>query len=666
MFSQHQIEITRRTLLGRLADRIRPRKRDMRGSERQQTWSFMLWSFVLVHVLDKFGIFSNAAHAASDDVDASDDQGAGAVAADGDTIAADDTDNAGNDEAVRAENTNDDAADDLDLDASDLDDGDDDAFDSAGGAGNDLNAPSVVAAGSIGSAAPLGNLTTDFAPLPAIENLPPIPDLDFFDGFSDFATDLGFGEGGAEFLGLLDAGVQSNVGIALSFVQNPIVAVDVWKSLGNLQQTVEPNGNDSFDIEWTIQLNGVIGDHVFQAESTSDALGESETTATFQHADTSASLQGNSAILIDGEDWDDLLWVQGNYYEFNTIVQVNVLWDNDIITAEFEGEAADHDSALGEIHSGGNQQHNAAVISDVLPAGMETASSDAREMTAGEETASEAVSPQTDVPQVAAEQTPAVEDPPVDDAIILSGDPYDALIEQACCEAGPPPPTQLILGDQVSHNAVVQQNSVVDLDVLNYDLQDLVDGLGIFDIEDQFADVFGSGHEQHNDVQIVQEQTNYAADWTAQSFAAAHQTTAITTVSGDYYEFNTIIQINIIEDSQELIWSGTSGASALSSGGNMQFNTAALLHNDAQDELFVNGNYTEYNLVLQVNAIEDNDTIGQTSALTHTGSQSASDGIGNEASDGASGLAGESDTSSPFDFHVPDFTVDTSALPGYA
>ncbi|MEL6288928.1 MAG: hypothetical protein AAFQ35_09135 [Pseudomonadota bacterium] len=635
MFTQQQIEITRRKLLGKLADRVRPRQRDMRASERQQTWSFMLWSFVLVHVLDKFGVFTKSANASEDETDLAVDETANTQDAFADADAGDDGADAETDTANAANDAATPVSNDVDLDLDTLDE-EDDSYDTDGADG-DSGASNPVLAGPVGSAAPLGNLAPNFAPLPPIEVPPPLPDLDFFDGFSDFASELGFGEGGADFLGLLEAGVQSNVGIAISFLQSPVVAVDVWKGLGDFDSTEQPNGNDSFDIDWTIQLNGVIGDQVFHAESTNGTHAGADTTTTFQHADTDASLQGNSAVLVDGGDWDDLLWVKGNYYEFNTVIQVNVLWDNDVIHAEFEGEAAADTPALGEIHSGGNVQHNAAIISEVLPTEMQ--------------------------------ETPSslpVQEPVVDQAIDLSPEPYDALIEQACCDDAATPPPQLILGEQASYNAVVQQNSVVDMDVLNYDLQDLVDGLGVFNIEDQFANVFGSGHEQHNDVQIVQEQTALTAGWTAKSFAAAHQAIATTTVSGDYYEFNTIIQINIIEDSQELVWSGTAGETALSSGGNMQFNTAALLHDDAQDQLFVNGNYTEYNLVLQVNAIEDNDTIGQTSTMTHTGLQPTTDGVGVDGTDGAGGIDGDSTAGPSIDYIVPDFTVDTSAMPGYA
>lgn len=626
MFTQHQIEITRRRLLARLSDRARPNGRIVRGKEREQTWSFMLWSFIVVHVLDRFDALSGKAVAQEAEDGPSVDANASSTAA---TKNAEEND--GSAQTATAETSNEayqaSAPDGQDADV-DIDVEEENEFDGSTGSGTPADSlQPVTTAGPVGSGAPLPAISVQFTPVETLP--PPIPDLDFFEGFGDFAGQLGFASDAGDILDALDAGVQSNVGLGFSFLQNPLTAVSVWNSTGDSKDQIAPNGNDHFDVDWSIQLNGVIGDQIVHVEGTSDDVHYTDTQPASQLADLDAKMQGNNAVFVDETDWDDLMVVNGNYHEFNTIVQINILWDNDTITADITDDTIAAGGHLGGISSGSNIQQNNAIIADV------------------------------------AKSDPEPEPVMTDDAIDLSPDTYDPLMEHAGVDACSVP-TQLIMGDTASYNLSVQQNSIVDLDTLNYDIQDLIAGAGVMDITDQFADVYSGGHMQANDVMFVSGANDSAVLHSRQSFINFHDDGDMTEISGDYYEFNTIIQINIIEDSQELVWSGAAGDGSIASGGNFQFNNAAILQNDAHDELFVGGNYTEYNLVLQVNAIQDNDTIGQTSSITHRENDAFSDGFDTNGSIGTDGQNGSSGSYSTPDFFDPDYYSGSSGLSAYA
>ena len=74
-------------------------------------------------------------------------------------------------------------------------------------------------------------------------------------------------------------------------------------------------------------------------------------------------------------------------------------------------------------------------------------------------------------------------------------------------------------------------------------------------------------------------------------------------INGDYYEFNTIFQINVISDNNTIhqtYGNGNSGYGGghgvIASGGNIQLNTAGIMKNDHADDLYVGGVYSQYNL----------------------------------------------------------------------
>src|SRR5690606_22971237 len=94
--------------------------------------------------------------------------------------------------------------------------------------------------------------------------------------------------------------------------------------------------------------------------------------------------------------------------------------------------------------------------------------------------------------------------------------------------------------------------------------------------------------------------------------------TKVEIVDGDYYEFNTIFQINFVDDGDRVERTDGGGrqegpgAGVLATGGNIQFNAASIVKDDASDYLYVGGRYTQYNLVMQVNALDNSSEIKQT------------------------------------------------------
>jgi hypothetical protein len=375
--------------------------------------------------------------------------------------------------------------------------------------------------------------------------------LDFFDGLKAFTQGLGFGD---DPLGLANAAPGTSVGavgVALDFTENVFTPVGFWQSLDRLDVNVQPLTRDSVSVDWLVQLNGMKDGHVVEA----DQIRGFEQGEHAIARDYDGNAFGNNASVVDGQDWSGALWVKGNYYEFNTIIQVNILWDNDKITFE------DFQSANGtpgglSIRSGDNQQLNTASIG------------------VGDHD-----------PVAASAGSPASDDP-----------------------AG----HQLIAGGRTEASSAIQINSIVDMDEVNFNVDQLLgDALGSID----FASVYSAGHIQENYSTIISDNESLVAQMTPSGFLVKNKGN-IQQVNGDYYEFNTIVQLNVISDADEIAERVSDAAGAqpggvIASGGTLQFNNASIAKNDHFDDLFVGGRYSQYNLVLQVNAMQDDDRISE-------------------------------------------------------
>lgn len=94
--------------------------------------------------------------------------------------------------------------------------------------------------------------------------------------------------------------------------------------------------------------------------------------------------------------------------------------------------------------------------------------------------------------------------------------------------------------------------------------------------------------------------------------------------ANDTVQFNIIAQVNFMNDGdvvEQQIFGTGAGTQTSSTGDNSQSNTALLIdHNSAPDQA-IPGNYYEYNLIYQSNYMQDDDTIAQTYTAGLTGPQ---------------------------------------------
>ena len=401
--------------------------------------------------------------------------------------------------------------------------------------------------------------------------------IDYFNGLKAFTEGLGFAD---DPFGLAQAAPGTSVGavgVALEFTQNAFTPIGFWQSVNHFDPHVQPLMRDSVGVDWLVQLNGMKNGQVFEADQ---VMG-------FEQADHAIARNyegnafGNNASVVDGQDWSGTLWVKGNYYEFNTIVQVNILWDNDKITfADFQSAGATPGDLA--IRSGDNQQLNTANI------GVSSA---------------------------------------------------DAVADSASAHAGDSTAAhQLIMGGRTEASAAYQFNSIVDMDEINFNVDQLLgDTLGSID----FASVYAAGHIQGNYSTIISDNDNYVAQLTPAGLLLKSKG-HLQQVNGDYYEFNTLVQLNVISDADEIAEtrSDTDGGQrggVIASGGTMQFNNASIAKNDHYDDLYVGGRYSQYNLVLQINAMQDDDRITENRGAPGSGDPHATD----TGTDGGFGTGGD-------------------------
>ncbi|MEW5962901.1 MAG: hypothetical protein AB1749_05005 [Pseudomonadota bacterium] len=397
-------------------------------------------------------------------------------------------------------------------------------------------------------------------------------DLTFFDGLGSFAEVLGFSSDPFSIAAEIGGTASGPVMAALSFAQHPLTAVPVWQSLGGIEGDVEIGAGDGMTFDWVVQASGITGNGQSQFTSTHGIDGGVYAQTT---ADSEPGL-GNEAVIVDGGDWDGTLWVTGNYYEFNTIIQVNVLWDRDTIEVERGGSNAET-PVVGSISSGNNVQSNTAEI--------------------------------------------------------LEAEDLN-------------PRDQLIIGGSEQHFSAVQLNAIIDVDNIEFELEDVLSGIDLPSQIDGFGDVNSAGHDQSNASLMMAGDDFEIHRIAPERFFARHQD-QIQLVNGNFYEFNTIVQVNVVNDADE-IHSYVDGRlnearDVIASGGNIQFNRASIFSNDNDDSLFVGGRYTQYNLALQINSIDDSDRISQLSnrQIGH-GSGNDHDGHpgshhGDDGDDGADG-----------------------------
>ena len=443
---------------------------------------------------------------------------------------------------------------------------------------------------------PNSNSESDFSPTAPIDlgPPPPLPDFVFFDGLDGFASDIGLGSGFLSIIDAVDSSFQGDVSLALAFANDAFAPVGLWTGLGEFNANQGLSGWDGFSLEWAIQATATIEGESFQLTSNNGL----DTQISDQYSAAEGDVTGNEIVAIDGQDWDGALRVSGDYYEFNTIIQLNIMWDGDVITATNEGSQEAY--LPSQINAGQNTQLNQAQIFENAP-------------------------------------TSEVEDQSDEDLQEV----YEAQVEEY---------DQLLHGGGLTNNAVIQRNAIIDNDNIGYSIGGLIEGAGQSAPVGGEADVYGSGQTQDNESLLVTggfEDASISRGAFSSYLNDLYDAEQITNIYGNYYEFNTIVQINIVSDVDEVNWfsDGPAAGDVIASGGNIQLNQATLIHDDQQDNLYVGGVYTEYNLVLQVNALEDNDAIEQVNSLIDTllGTDPADDGLAvdysnDQGEDGEDGL----------------------------
>ena len=258
------------------------------------------------------------------------------------------------------------------------------------------------------------------------------------------------------------------ISTALQFSGNALMPIGVWDSLGDFNGSAGFRHADGFNTQWMMQASG----YTEKTQSHMQAASNVDNGALVQWGDSATKSISNAAALVDGQDWSGTLWVKGNYYEFNTIVQVNVIWNNDTVTLEHVGVdsgstgiAGANQSGPSVVNTGDNQQLNYAQILDYANA------HDAPSGTLGAQQLQTAVN-------LAGPSLPAVETPEDINS------------------------HQLFVGGKNDYYGVIQTNSIVEVDKLDFSMLDKIIGDNTNGSFGGFVDLHPGGHVQNSDSYI--------------------------------------------------------------------------------------------------------------------------------------------------------------------
>lgn len=490
--------------------------------------------------------------------------------------------------------------------------------------------------GTYGPFAPAPDFTSgpgpNTAPVYPVYELITLPT---YSGLDPFVEKFGLG---GESTALAEEGMSAakgTVAAALSFSQTPMTVLGFYVGTDLLDPHSAPTTADGISIQYAVQATGSTAEG---AGSVNDVHGFADVLAEALNVSEGSKIQYNNLQVTDGQDWTGLLVVKGNYYEFNTIIQINLAWDRDTVMVERDGTAA--------------------------PA-MPPAASNA------------APSPEAPVSATPSPETTAISTTPTPDAAAAGEAHPLTLIETGgntqanqakIVDAGlftddidvshvigpePAEPSshhQLIMGGTSQIYTVVQLNSLVGLDKIAYDVQGVLSSIGASADTGMFAQIMAGGDRQSNDslISVSKSLPTISEDGFFRMHASDHKTV----IAGNYYEFNTIVQINYVNDNSATFMKGGAqggaGNGVFASGGSFQFNSASIIKNDHADDLFVAGRYTQYNMVLQLNALNNSDDITQSIRQPHSDNPLFQ--IDHAGSDGFSGHSGtEHWTSSALD-----------------
>lgn len=314
-------------------------------------------------------------------------------------------------------------------------------------------------------------------------------------------------------------------------------------------------------MNWNAQFNVMMdNDRITQSVSMTTA-GDGAWQTTSQDITSGANAAANNAQIGEVDTGYDLIVVTGNYYEYNIVLQVNIVFDSDTIRQLLSGGLGGG-SYEGDVSAGGNTTTNEAGITHVGLGGPLLLGGDFYQTN---DLIQYSFLSDADIAKAAAAM------------LGLEGaDAYELM--QSILAGG---------NSQGNNLSVLEIGTAANIWSLN-DLSALK--LAFFTGHGSLGELLTLGNGE------VGSDTLF--------------------VDGDYAEVNVLIQFNVIFDSdtidQDALAGGPGSAGqAVSAGANGGSNSAYILDSGTSAVLVVAGDYYESNTVVQANFIHDNDTIFQ-------------------------------------------------------
>lgn len=335
-------------------------------------------------------------------------------------------------------------------------------------------------------------------------------------------------------------------------------------------------------------------------------------------AETGQNTQVNAAYIVDANEASGSLIVGGDYFFSRGIVQVNILTDSDHV------DIARPDGSEPDVQTGGNQVHNVAefVTHDLFffhhgAAGTPRWNVDVFEgdfydvktivqfngLDDNDRIVQTTENTLFDARTGANEQTNLAE--------VYGFDAYDLII---------------ISGDYHRVDWIFQYNIVLDSDITKLlsaggedgEGSEVSTGFNRLVNEASITTYDGAGFEKLNDAQrsllegLDQKVALLTPDAGWNLTGSITGTLKVLYVDGDYYDVNTITQMNVLSDvDQSLAASATEDSSqGVSSGGNSTRNEAHILDpGTLSASKYVGGDLYEESILVQTNIITENDTV---------------------------------------------------------
>jgi hypothetical protein len=373
----------------------------------------------------------------------------------------------------------------------------------------------------------------------------------------------------------IDPGLSHVMGIAGTTIQS------VLPGPGGIGAVLDAAASQ---VNWNAQFNILAdGDSASQsmeirASNTPD-FAQMDRHAATQDVSTGGNGSTNEAALTGNDAGYDLIIVTGNYYEYNIVLQVNIVFDNDLIRMLFGGGSGDG-SYESTASAGGN--------SSVNEAGIVKAGLGAPLLLGGEYHQTDALLQYSFLSDMDVLKAAAV-------MLGIGGSEmsYDLL-------------QSILAGGNSQQNGLSVNEIGTDANLWS------LDSLGALKLN------FFTGEDSLDALLTLDEGEDLAP--------------GTLYVDGDYAEVNVLVQVNVVFDSdtidQDAMAHGNQAGQDAAAGGNNANNAAYIIDTGSSAVLVVAGDYYESNTVIQANFIQDNDTVFQdadTSSPQHVADASEQD-----------------------------------------